>query len=243
MSIKNLWNLLLLVTFFTSFYRVNGQKYNLKHVVVELTNGQMVSGQLERATQNSLVMLDENKLAVGCRVMVKYNYSGVTVFGDIKGINDSELIISTNQAPYERVIYIKQVLEVKVKSYPSTVDIKSLQRTLIGFSEIKQVRIRKRGSVGLGVLIGGAAGAAFAYGIGSLTPDSGNTGMSSGQSSQSNVFGSPLKIEDYGATEAVFGFVLGAPIGGAIGGSKKSFPIGGDNNKFSEFVKRLNLKE
>lgn len=59
---------ILLAIVLISFYQVDGQKFDLKRVDVEL-NDRVISGQMIEATQDSMVMIDKNKPAIGCRVL------------------------------------------------------------------------------------------------------------------------------------------------------------------------------
>lgn len=215
---------ILLAIVVISFYQVDGQKFDLKRVDVEL-NDRVISGQMIEATQDSMVMIDKNKPAIGCRVLIRYHGSGVTTVGTIKRISDSTLVITAKQAPYEQIIHFRQVKGVKVKIYPSTVDVKNFQRTPISFTQVRSISIRRKGAPVLGLLVGGIAGAAVGYGLAySSTP--------------SDIFLGP---EVYAAGGAVLGFLLGAPIGAAIGFSKQTRPINGDHKKFKELMMKVRL--
>ena len=47
-------------------------RYNLKKVTVEFSDGRRLKGELFQASGDSLVMIDENKIAVGCKATLRF---------------------------------------------------------------------------------------------------------------------------------------------------------------------------
>ena len=122
---------------------------------------------------------------------------------------------------------IKGVLVNTTKDSLS-MSIRNLQRIRIGMTEIKSIRIRRRGAIGLGAGIGAGSGAIIGgvVGYASYTPpDCTNS----------------LFCFDFGpGFDAIGGAVIGAAagslIGLAIGSAGKEFIVEGDQTKFDLFA-------
>jgi len=98
---------------------------------------------------------------------------------------------------------------------------------VVGYTEIESVGIHKRGSGGLGALIGGIAGT----GIGALI------GVASRPSDDPSGVGG-LSVP----AGAILGFLFGTSIGAAIGSSNQHHLIQGDHKKFQGLVEKINKR-
>ncbi len=98
--------------------------------------------------------------------------------------------------------------------------------TAIGYLEIESVGIHRKGSGGLGALVGGLGGA----GLGAIIGTSDNQG--------SGNFGHSLAV----GAGAILGFLVGMPIGAAVGASNTQYLIHGDQEKFHSLTEKINRK-
>jgi hypothetical protein len=94
-----------------------------------------------------------------------------------------------------------------------------------GYAEIESVGLHKRGSGGIGALIGGILGG----GIGALI------GVASRPSDDPTGLGG-LSVP----AGAILGFLVGTPIGAAVGSSNKQYLIEGDEEKFRSLSEKIN---
>lgn len=192
---------------------------------VELMNGKRVSGKLVSAEGDSLVMLDKNKMAVGSHVSVQRKSPNGVIKGTVYAMTDSTLILSgagsaDSQTAY--VIWLQQIDQVKVNSYPPSLDVNRFQRTAIEFTEIESVRIHRKGSGGLGALLG-----AVTVPLILIAGSGGPGGSTEGGGGATFVIG------------VTGGAILGAAIGAAIGSSNKKHTIHGNQEKFAFLAKKI----
>ncbi len=148
------------------------------------------------------------------------------------------------QKKYTVFITFKNGEKVKGKLIRTTHDSLSVLNALnskvmgIGVSEIKSIRIRKRGSVGIGIGIGAGTGAIIGaiVGAASYKPQDCPSG-----SIFCDVY-NPL-AEVYTAMEgAGIGVVPGLLLGAAVGSAGKEFEIEGNQAQFEVFANKYSKK-
>jgi hypothetical protein len=93
----------------------------------------------------------------------------------------------------------------------------------IPYSLISNIRVRVRGTVGLGIVIGGLVGGLMGYSLANNSSD----GF--------------MKDASIGAG-AILGTALGATLGGASVGARKKYQINGDSVKYNAFLQMIDLK-
>jgi hypothetical protein len=93
----------------------------------------------------------------------------------------------------------------------------------IPYSLISNIRVRVRGTVGLGIAIGGLVGGLMGYSLANNSSD----GF--------------MRDASIGAG-AVLGTVLGATLGGLSIGDRRKYYINGDSVKYNAFIQMLDLK-
>ena len=182
---------MIMISIFSVAQKVS--KYNLKHVTVEFLNGKRISGELLYASADSLIMLDKNKMMVGCKVTLQYQ-DAANVYGKVLEVTDSTVIINQSGGPDRRVLPLRQIKAILVNSYPLTSDVKTFHQVVMKASSIESIYMNKMGSGGIGMIIGGAAGAVIGYSIGSSSSPSVRLSKVSG-----------------GYSGGFFGFLLGHP--------------------------------
>ena len=194
------------------------------HVTVELLDGRKVEGELLRASHESLVMIDENKIAVGCKATLRFKSKtnspfGKTrsLFGKILEISDTSLLIAQWKTPNQMVVLFHQIDRISVESYPPMSDLKEFQQVVYKPSFIKSIRMHKKGSGALGALAGALLGFGIGYSLGESDGDWGDLRPLSGA-----LYSLP-----------------GAAIGAVIGSSKKNYPINAKQDQFDLLVAKL----
>ena len=196
-------------------FKKSTSEYNLKHVSVTFLDRPSVKGKLLRASHDSLVMRDKNKIAVGCKVSVKFKHTTKLLDGKVLEITDSSLIIENKD---RTIVLLKQIVHITVTSYPPMADLRKFQVVVYKPSFIKSIHMHKKGSGGLGGLVGFVAG----IGIGAATIP---------QPTGQNVYGN--------AVGSILSGVIGIPIGMILFSSGKTYTINGQQEKYDLFVRKL----
>lgn len=220
--------MLLVLAIFILIQPAYGQKYNVK---IKLIHGEVVESQLINATEEGIILENLNRFAMGARVWISHGNPKVTTIGTVKAVTDSTVTLSLKKAPFEKLIYRQMMNGFGFASWNKVV---AYQQEFISWQRLETIRIRKRGSVAKGLIVGGIVFPAVLYGITyqgtSPTPDC-----------KYFVFCTTQKSNAIAA--AFFGVLIGAPIGAAIGASRKKHVINGDHEKFKTFVASLNLEK
>ena len=216
---------LLLVCFFFSLsgFAQTNSKFNLQKVIVRLTGGRELKGELILASGDSLVMLDRNLPLAGCKISFRYRFTGLSSYGTVKAVNDTSILIVQSVYPFERTIIRDQIDRIRITSYPDLPNLKELQRVVFKVPSIASIRMHKKGAGGLGAILGGAAGGFLAY---NLAYNSSNDGSFFGKTGEASLVG-------------IVGVLTGAPIGAMVGTYGKTRSIKGQQQQFDLFVKKL----
>lgn len=218
--------MLLVLAIFILIQPAYGQKYNVK---IKLIHGEVVESQLINATEEGIILENLNRFAMGARVWISHGNPKVTTIGTVKAVTDSTVTLSLKKAPFEKLIYRQMMNGFGFASWNKVV---AYQQEFISWQRLETIRIRKRGSVAKGLIVGGIVFPAVIYGI-----------TYHGTSPDLNCFLFCTTKESNAIAAAVLGVLIGAPIGAAIGASRKKHVINGDHEKFKTFVASLNLEK
>ncbi len=205
------------------------QRYNLEHVDFKLTNGLLISGQFVGLTNDSLIILDKNKLIVGCVALIKLKNSNTYIHGTVNAITEFTIILTTKEPPHEQQIQKSQIKGVRIKSYPPSALKEPSNRSAYSYADVDYIGIHKLGSGAVGAIIGGAVGAGLGFVIGAASHKGSNGTLS-------------YNPDTSGAGLGILGFLIGTPIGAAIGSSNKRINILGKREKYDEFLKMVKIE-
>ena len=229
-------------------------------ILLLLLSIQIVKAQENTARKDFLfenpVTKEQIKVEIGSKVDIRFKMPNARITGTILFLSDSSLIIGISQEPYRQFIpfgnIAKMVLiqankrlmfwltlnsgeEMQGKAIRITHDsITMLNSHRIGASDIKSIRIRRKGAIGRRLGISAGTGAV----IGAII---GQNAHKSRPCSGSSLCNATDQVDEFGAT------VLGALIGGVVGTAagamsllaispNKEFKIEGNQAKFDLFA-------
>ena len=129
-------------------------------------------------------------------------------FGYLAAVADSGVVILNTQVVFDQ-------------------SLANAQLNTINYKNLQEVTIRKKGSIGNGIVVGTIAGFAVGALIGVATYKPCDCYFDLGQQGQT-------------ITVGILGAIAGGVVGGIIGGkAKKTFIIGGDRNKFRKMKENV----
>jgi hypothetical protein len=145
-------------------------------ITVALGGGRIVSGRLIGATLDSLLISDNNKVSVGCRVIGKLGNSPHAFKGRVVAVSDSAFVLAVN-GPGGILIPYRQVKSVRVRAYPPKLDINRFRRSAVGYREIEWVQMNEESypqALDSAEEKAGEAALAWTMGYGSVTSSQGS---------------------------------------------------------------------
>lgn len=214
--------------------------YQLKRVRVATTDGNVFTCRILDVKPDSLIIQDESRLPVGSKVFVKLRYTDQGISGYVGSLSDTHITLVDRDNANARSVPRNQIETLRVKSTSlSPADLAVFQRAAIPASSISYVAMHKRGSGGLGAIIGMVAGATLMYYLTdtSSEPSSQNTGSSGGF-----LQGQMVVAVDESIGPAILGGIVGLGVGAAIGSSNKKHRVDGNPAKFDAIAKRIKGK-
>lgn len=210
-------------------------KYNLRKVSIKLMDGRVIHGTLTNITRDSLalqtkgVLLPErNRIEPGMVIEVHFRASDKTATCDVREVTPEWLVL-TKHGESEGFRCAWSDLEIlAIKKFGSGDGrLNQIHQRWFPATSIRHIALHKKGSGGVGAIVGLGVGALLGYTIGLAS------------SSQSGGF---LSKEVAAAGTAVFFGIIAMPLGAAVGSSNKKMMIEGDQEKLAvareEIVRR-----
>lgn len=184
-------------------------------VNVHLNDGTRLIGRMVGVAGDSLLLIKDQKAAVGCHISLTYKNPTLKVEGDVIAVDDSVLVLAVSEPPYRQNLLMSNITNLELKYCPLNMDIQEFHGTFIGLSKIGSVWVK--GNVFPGLIMG--------FFI--VLPVLGSAAIS---------INSPF-LSPFLAVVAV-----SSPIIGAVMTAGKSFNIQGDHRKFDRLAKKYKRK-